>query len=383
MGKIFDNLNSGVSFEDLFNTDRESPHPDFEQLRSSPHLYPARLIIAALTQAYFDPDGNFLEQFPKSNSFYPRLWELYLDTTFRSLDLEVDRTLVSPDFLLTKNGIQVFVEAVVSSPSMSGSLAINDREISDADLGMIEMLDFFSLKTGSPLFGKINRTRHNQPEYWQLPHVMGKPFVLAIKPCHGAFSHFRTFIDLGLYLYGVRPIIAHQGNTPVHLGYLKAQNLSFREKQNIPGGFFFGNPAISEITPNVSGVLFNNQGGLSSFLEFAAVAFRDHLPDNIGNIIHFVETVDNDGIRTESRYSLRSDEPRFVSWESGLVYFHNPNAINPVPIEFFGESVLQISFDRKSMQSVILNSPNPFLYRSACLVEVQNPSGLLLAKYVY
>ena len=71
------------------------------------------------------------------------------------------------------------------------------------------------IKFGSPLFSKLNRKN----KYWDLPHVAGHPFVLAIHDYHGLATSdtpgSMTWSRAGLvnYLYGVRDDVFIEGET--------------------------------------------------------------------------------------------------------------------------------------------------------------------------
>jgi hypothetical protein len=363
------------------------PSADFLALKDSPFLVLAKYYITILLQNFHDPVGNFIEQFQSQNGFHARLWELYLSETFRSLGLDVKQGYDRPDFLLSNGQTEVFVEATTSTPSASGPLSMPSDPLQDQTLGLMELHDFFSLKIGGPLFNKIEK------EYWNLPHVQGKPLVFAIKPTHGVDSHYRTFMDVALYLYGIRTKF-----NPAWPNFAGYENIVEREfgGKIAPGGFFQNNnPNLAEKIPFISGVLFNNQGGLSRFIEMATTFFRGIMqlkgPINqtdykLGDIFKFTEEIPRGslGKPIQKRAILTNDkDPVETKLEEGLVFFHNPFARNPVPVGFFGPNVLELSFDPATLQPILLNAPDPFFYRGATLVEVQRPSGLWETRYVY
>jgi hypothetical protein len=105
---------------------------------------------------------------------------------------------------------------------------------------MAEVFDWFEDKDGNfvrefqkasldarPLFRKL------QKRYWELPHVAGLPFVIAIEAFHDTTSlfypggvlakylygldHFPTFTEDGQLLIGAAPIASHDrpGKTPI------------------------------------------------------------------------------------------------------------------------------------------------------------------------
>lgn len=63
---------------------------------------------------FHDADGNFVEQF-QTHGFDARVFELYLQAYFETLDGHVERP-ARPDFLVTCGGVTVAVEATTSNP---------------------------------------------------------------------------------------------------------------------------------------------------------------------------------------------------------------------------------------------------------------------------
>src|SRR5688572_6732126 len=91
-------------------------HPAFKILRSFPGSEPARLMMDAAFASFEDSDGNFIEQF-QSTGFDARVFELYLHAYFSTLDGSVRRPRQRPDFLVSRSGLTVAVEATTSNPT--------------------------------------------------------------------------------------------------------------------------------------------------------------------------------------------------------------------------------------------------------------------------
>ncbi|RWJ58980.1 MAG: hypothetical protein EOR33_31850 [Mesorhizobium sp.] len=66
-------------------------------------------MIDEIAEKLVDVDGNFVEQF-QSTGFDARTFELFLNTMFAEQGHEVVRDYDRPDFLLRRDGIEVFVE---------------------------------------------------------------------------------------------------------------------------------------------------------------------------------------------------------------------------------------------------------------------------------
>ena len=94
----------------------EKLNSNFKALLDAPSYHPTRAMLDHVYQDFYDPDGNFLEQF-QTTAFDSRLFELYLYTYFSRSGFDVDRTHPSPDFTVARNGVTVSVEATTSNPS--------------------------------------------------------------------------------------------------------------------------------------------------------------------------------------------------------------------------------------------------------------------------
>ncbi len=89
---------------------QEKLHPVFERLRTWAGGEPARWMLDDVYQSFEDPEGNFLEQF-QTTGFDARYFELYLFAYFSRSGFTVKRTHQNPDFLVSRDGVTVAVEA--------------------------------------------------------------------------------------------------------------------------------------------------------------------------------------------------------------------------------------------------------------------------------
>lgn len=65
-----------------------------------------------------DPDGNLVEQF-QTRGFDARTFEIYLHALFTEAGHVIDRSHDRPDFMITRDGLTVAVEAVTANPQPS------------------------------------------------------------------------------------------------------------------------------------------------------------------------------------------------------------------------------------------------------------------------
>ena len=111
----------------------EKLNPHFKLLLDALEFHPTRAMLDHVYQVFEDPDGNFLEQF-QTTGFDARFFELYLFAYFSRSGFELDRTHQSPDFIISRNGVTVSVEATTVNPSQGGiysteSLPVNGGAI--------------------------------------------------------------------------------------------------------------------------------------------------------------------------------------------------------------------------------------------------------------
>lgn len=89
-------------------------HPYFTMLANKEFFLPARSIINEMMPHFVEIDGSFVEQVQSTGSD-SRLWELYINGYIVEEQVFVDRSKNVLDFLVTKYGKTVAVEAVVVS----------------------------------------------------------------------------------------------------------------------------------------------------------------------------------------------------------------------------------------------------------------------------
>jgi hypothetical protein len=175
------------------------------------------------------------------------------------------------------------------------------------------------VRLGSALFSKLNK------HYWELPHVAGKPLVLAIQNFAGKEAQQLADTALIDYLYGLRTF----GEVDTD-GHLKIYNAKIDEhvgSKAIPSNFF----AIPK-AENISAVLWTNSGTVAKFARMGFQRGLDSRGIKMRRVgLRFVMNPDSD-IPAPFNYEVGS---RWESWEEGLVLAHNPRALIPLPEDSF------------------------------------------------
>jgi hypothetical protein len=283
---------------------------------------PARAVIKELMPHFIDVDGNFVEQF-QTRGFDARLWELYLYAYLSEEELFLDRNFPAPDFVVTKYGKSVGIEAVIAGRKENNPpkylKAFTHGKTAEEVLAAHK--DELPIMFGSPLYSKLKK------KYWEFPHIKGKPLILAIADFHDDGSMLWTSTALGTYLYGTRYEWHHDEKGKLILTPRKIESHRFGEKQ-IPSGFFFQPEA-----EHISAVLFSASGTISKFNRIGRQAGFYHPGIMMIRIGTYYDHEPNAAIPKAFRYKV--DENANETWADGLSMFHNPRAEYPVPEELF------------------------------------------------
>lgn len=299
-------------------------HPQFVALRDLPVYEPARGMIDELTADMSDIDGNFVEQF-QSTGFDARTFELFLHTMFVEQGHEVLRTFDRPDFQLRKGDVEVFVEAVTANPpgKASGQPYGAFPEVKSPEEVRHYHANEMAIRLGSPLYSKLKK------KYWELPHVRGKPLILAIEDFHQQGALTQGSSALSTYLFAAAPTWSKDeagsltvGTDPVtrHVG-----------SKDIPSGFF-----SLEGAEHISAVLFVNTGTAAKFNRMGQL--RGHGRDAVRQF-RYGTSYDWDPNSTTPfpfLYEVGDPEAPRETWRQGTELIINPTALHPLPDEWFG-----------------------------------------------
>ena len=179
--------------------DRE-PNDMFKAL-AMPARAPALWSFAQLYFAMPRPDPNWVSDCQGPN-FHTRLWEALLLASFREQGLLVEQPYESPDFRIeNKYGGEAWVEPVTANPAVP----YNHVNAPAVDIPTEKEELFFgtaAVRFAKTLGNKLER------RYDQIPHVKGKPFILAIADFHASGSMMWSREALTAYLLGAGAKIA-------------------------------------------------------------------------------------------------------------------------------------------------------------------------------
>ena len=170
-------------------------HPVFRMLMQSENA-PERALLGAWSDGMPDRDGKFVKEF--QSTFESSLWELYLHACLKELGHSLDFSHVSPDFVVTEP-IPFVLEATISAPALGqpSGFGVGPPELPD-DLN--EFNRDAIVRICNSFDAEVRRYRDY---YCTLPHVNGRPYVIAIAPFDRPAAHLAANRPIVGALYGM------------------------------------------------------------------------------------------------------------------------------------------------------------------------------------
>jgi hypothetical protein len=153
---------------------RERFHPAFERV----FLHGTendKNVLRDWSEGFIDRDGKFAQQF--QTTFDSSFWELYLHAVFKELGMRCDFQWRSPDFCISSPD-PFTVEATVALHAQ-GTAGVTHTTFRDMPGDFNEFNRQAIIRLSNSLHSKYKKYVES---YSLLPHVMGKPFVLAVAP---------------------------------------------------------------------------------------------------------------------------------------------------------------------------------------------------------
>jgi hypothetical protein len=304
--------------------EQSKAHKDFLGLKNLDHYTATRDVLDELFKSMGDPDGNFISDF-QSDGFHSRLFEIACYAYLRSQNFDVVRNS-RPDFIATKKGLTVAIEAVTANPSVGRSADIS-FDITPPKLSLSEQFEKttneFPIRMGNALLQKLGN------KYWLLPECRYLPLVLATGPFYEPGSILNIDDSLARYLYGGWDIfpfwVKHNG---IYTKTVPIRSHTFDGRQLASN--FFSHPS----SEHVSAVVYSN-----TFTEtkFVRMAIQDGSEPKFQavRIGTALVRMDCDLVASEFEFVVGENESPVETWAEGVTIFHNPNAIHPLPHDFF------------------------------------------------
>jgi len=303
----------------------ETLHPQYLQTRDAPSMGPARAVLREVAATMHDPDGNFVQQF-QTHGFDARTFELYLQALFTEAGHSIGRSYDRPDFLITRDGLTVAVEAVTANPHPRPDYQPYEQFPQEGPRNREEAMRYLkhevAIKYGSPLYSKL------QKKYWTLPHVAGRPLVIAIESFHGGALNLSA-TSISQYLFGIdhRHWFDDGGNLVV-----EGDAILCHEGSKVIPSNFFGLPGAEHI----SGILYCNAGTIP---KFGRIGHQGAHRSSAVRMVRIGDCWDPDpnAISPELfAYEVGDPEWPLEPWRDGSVFIRNPQALLPLPPGWIG-----------------------------------------------
>ena len=299
-------------FHPVLTTERQ--HPDFRVLSAATGYSLAKEILAEIAYTFEDPDGNYIEQF-QGDGFDARLWELYLYAALHENDFLISRDFHAPDYICSKYGAPLVLEATTVNPTQDGETVESVKEDPDG----LEMANYMAIKFANALYAKL------QKRYWELDHVKDKPLILAVADFRKPEGVYYSAKFLQEYLYGQR-----QTRKDYTYVYTPIQEHVYKNRKK-PSGFF----ALPD-SENISAVLFSDGGTISKFNRMGKLAGFGSRDVNMVRIGQRYETSRS---QEATEFRLIVEPPGYSeTWSEGIYIFHNPKAKYPMTPDLFPEA---------------------------------------------
>lgn len=300
----------------------------FRDVRDSLAFTAARRLMNEVFAGFRDVDGSFVREF-QTAGFSPRVFELALFAYLQEQGYDLDRTSPTPDFVISGDP-RVAIEACTSNPPQAGDdddagLPASGWPSVPDDLPSEERE--FVFQAGKALRRKLLKRDAVGRAYWELPHLGGVPFVIALQSFHNPGALFHSVGFLAEYLYGRRDIATYDSNGRLRL---KAEPIGQHQLagKNIPSGLF----ALPE-SANLAAVLFSNSSTVSMFNRIGTQ--RGYGPPDVA-MIRIGTIVDPDPNATQPRLFgqlIGPVEPdQRETFGEGLHVLHNPWARTEVSL---------------------------------------------------
>ena len=323
---------------------QESRLNDFFKFLNLPQNSPAKEAIREIAYIFKDKDGNFIQQF-QTTGFNARLFELYMFAFLHEAQFIVDDKSAYPDFVFSKGKTGYALECTTVNPGK------NDIDRIPQNLDELDKLerDYFPIKFGSALYSKLNHTTFGK-HYWELPHVVGKPFIIAIADFHIDGIMCLSSPAIERYLYGYEYSVGHDQNGSIIQIPHKIKSFDWASK-HIDSSFF----DLPE-SENISAVLFTNAATVAKFNRMGKIAGMGR---SDVKIIRHAKYYNNDP-RAVTPITVVSEvtEKTCETWAEGAIMYHNPRAKIHIPSEDF-EGIAHCFFEKDKRTYHIVPSRFP------------------------
>ena len=134
-----------------------------------------RAVIRDWADGFVDRDGKFVDEFQRT--FNSSWWELYLCAVLKSLGIQVDFSVNTPDFVAPDANLAIEAVIAAHGQGMTPEWEKTIRDLTNLDeVGGQYLANLVRLSNS--LESKLRRYREH---YAQLPYMAGKAYIIAIQ----------------------------------------------------------------------------------------------------------------------------------------------------------------------------------------------------------
>lgn len=310
-------------FKQLKKIKENKLHNKFKLLRDEPTLFAEKEILNEWFCNFHDRDNKIIKEF--QTTFHSSFWEFYLNEVLLEIGATLDITKNRPDFMITEPS-KLNIEAVVSNIKDTG-IKESERNLDD-QLSMLTppyMQNDFQrvLNESITRCSSAINSKHKKHinEYSNCDWVeKDTPFAIALAS-YDQVNYGREHIyPMLALLYGY---------------YYDHINDSYSSKRSIikPGTASSIPISIFDLEEyrNIAAIIFSCTVTLG---KLTSIAISKGIPS-----LNEVYNIRRDFLDSNIPYKLQCVSPQTPELLSdGIFVFHNPNAENPLPLDFFEKS---------------------------------------------
>ena len=309
-------------------------HPAFKTIVERLNPYDAK-ILNGWAEGFVDRDGKFVKEF--QTTFDSAFWELYLHAVFKELGMACNFRHSRPDFCIESPGAFV-VEAAVALNSERAP-AVTETNPLEPPQNFREFNTQAIIRLSNTLHSKYKKYLDS---YAELPHVAGKPFVLAVAPFDRPFFQFQgeRAIEALLYRYYVDEDTYFKEH-PDRKAPLLAEDLPLIRKDS-------GEPLPLGLFCDAS------MCGISAIIHSTAATWSKVRA--MGDDPDVAITAIYENREAGGQYIFNGPNSRYMETIlDGLRVYHNPHAACPLPPDVFNRCEIFQASSRGPVSVRLLN----------------------------
>lgn len=327
-------------------------HPSINNNKIADIYRSTRLVINRWAEGFPDRDGKIVVQFQET--FNSTFWEIYLHELFKKSGADFYWEHSSPDFHLSIKGREFVVEAAVAEEAHGKKAEWENSPLLNAlpvDIPKINQEAMIRLLNS--IDGKYQKYKNS---YCKLPHIAGKPFVLAVNGYEQPGFFFKADRPMRAILYNnyvdedaynKAPHLYPDGPPSVQLGtIMKKTGAELNLGLFLNGGM-----------PEISAIIHNPIATVSKSIIQGLQEHPSLHPKKLSTIV-------NPCYANATGYPCTLQEYRESIFD-GLQVYHNPNAKYPLDKSIFNyPGVTQYDFKEGIIINYVSGAGKSLIFRT-------------------